>query len=74
MNVKILNSSGTRYYLSPELCNGSKGYSSKSDVWALGCVLCEILSLKQAFRGSNPLAVARNIDKYVCDYIAYSVR
>ena len=32
---------GTPYYLSPELIEGAKGgYSYKSDVWSLGCVLC----------------------------------
>ena len=30
---------GTPYYMSPELCEG-KPYNDKSDVWALGCVLC----------------------------------
>lgn len=31
---------GTPFYLSPELVQG-QGYDQKSDVWALGCVLCE---------------------------------
>jgi len=31
---------GTPYYMSPELIN-SERYDYKSDVWALGCVLCE---------------------------------
>ena len=39
---------GTPCYISPELCEG-KPYNAKSDVWALGCVLYELCSLKRAF-------------------------
>ncbi len=36
---------GTPCYISPELCEG-KAYGQKSDVWALGCVLYEMCTLK----------------------------
>ncbi len=36
---------GTPCYISPELCEG-KPYNQKSDVWALGCVLYEMCTLK----------------------------
>ncbi|KOB73154.1 NIMA-related kinase 8, partial [Operophtera brumata] len=39
---------GTPYYLAPELCEG-KPYDSKSDVWALGCLLYEMCTHKRAF-------------------------
>ncbi|XP_037799318.1 serine/threonine-protein kinase Nek8-like [Penaeus monodon] len=39
---------GTPCYLSPELCQ-EKPYNQKSDIWALGCVLYEMLTLKRAF-------------------------
>ena len=39
---------GTPFYFSPELCEG-KAYNNKSDVWALGCVLFEILTLDVPF-------------------------
>ena len=39
---------GTPCYISPELCEG-KPYNTKSDVWALGCVLYELCALKRAF-------------------------
>lgn len=40
---------GTPYYMSPELINHSK-YNYKVDVWSIGCVLYEIILLKQAFK------------------------
>lgn len=39
---------GTPYYMSPELCQGSK-YNFKSDIWAMGCVLFEVLTLTRTF-------------------------
>jgi NIMA (never in mitosis gene a)-related kinase 1/4/5 len=57
---KVLNSEtemastviGTPYYLSPELCEDMP-YNHKSDIWALGCVLYELTTLKHAFDGRN---------------------
>ncbi|XP_030836865.1 serine/threonine-protein kinase Nek1 isoform X2 [Strongylocentrotus purpuratus] len=43
---------GTPYYLSPEMCE-NKPYNNKSDIWALGCVLYETLTLKHAFEAGN---------------------
>lgn len=43
---------GTPCYISPELCEG-KPYNQKSDIWALGCVLYELTSLKRAFEAAN---------------------
>ena len=40
---------GTPYYMSPELINHSK-YNYKVDIWSIGCVLYEIILLKQAFK------------------------
>ncbi|KAG7510417.1 serine serine/threonine-protein kinase Nek9 [Solea senegalensis] len=45
---------GTPYYMSPELCQGSK-YNFKSDIWAMGCVLYEVLTLTRTFDATNPL-------------------
>ena len=39
---------GTPYYMSPEIME-SKPYDFKSDLWALGCVMYEIMSLRHAF-------------------------
>lgn len=43
---------GTPSYISPELCEG-KPYNQKSDIWALGCVLYELASLRRAFEAQN---------------------
>ncbi|KAM8920782.1 serine/threonine-protein kinase Nek9 isoform 5-T5 [Pelodytes ibericus] len=45
---------GTLYYMSPEICQGVK-YSFKSDIWAVGCVLYELLTLTRTFDATNPL-------------------
>eukprot|EP00899_Mesostigma_viride_P019612 jgi/Mesvir1/27652/Mv07379-RA.3 len=48
---------GTPFYLSPEVCEG-KPYNGKSDVWSLGCVFFELLTLRRAFDGTSlPMVV-----------------
>lgn len=56
---------GTPYYMSPEIfCN--KPYSFQSDVWALGCCMCEIATLKHAFHaGSFTSLVQRVLNRKV---------
>ena len=53
---------GTPCYISPELCEG-KPYNQKSDIWALGCVLYELATLKRAFEASNLPALVLKIMK-----------
>lgn len=43
---------GTPYYLSPEICQ-EKPYNHKSDVWSLGCILYEMLTLNHAFDSNS---------------------
>mmetsp|Transcript_2907 Transcript_2907/g.374 ORF Transcript_2907/g.374 Transcript_2907/m.374 type:complete len:129 (+) Transcript_2907:262-648(+) len=58
--AKVLNNSaafahtmvGTPYYLSPELCE-ERPYNVKSDIWALGCVLYELCTLRPPFEATN---------------------
>ena len=43
---------GTPYYASPEVWK-DKPYDHKSDVWSLGCVLYEMITLKPPFRAKD---------------------
>ena len=59
LNVsKILNKSlghtqtGTPYYASPEVWNNSP-YDCKSDIWSLGCILYEMLTLNPPFHADD---------------------
>jgi serine/threonine-protein kinase len=47
---------GTPDYISPEQVNGKPG-DARSDVYAVGVMLYEMLTGKTPFRGSNPFAV-----------------
>ncbi|XP_023224641.1 serine/threonine-protein kinase Nek8-like [Centruroides sculpturatus] len=51
---------GTPCYISPELCEG-KPYNQKSDIWALGCTLYELLTLKRPFEATNLPALVMKI-------------
>lgn len=39
---------GTPYYLSPEICQ-DQPYNQRSDIWSLGCMLYEMVTLNHAF-------------------------
>jgi len=46
--------------MSPEMCEG-KPYDTKSDVWALGCLMFELAALKPPFQAPNQALLARKI-------------
>ena len=41
----------TLWYRAPELLLGSKSFNNKIDVWAIGCIMLEMLSGAVAFQG-----------------------
>ncbi len=51
---------GTPYYLSPELCQ-DKPYDNKSDMWAVGVVLYELMMLRHPFTEDSMMALVRRI-------------
>lgn len=53
---------GTPYYLAPELVRGL-AYSRPADVWAAGCVLYEMVTLRRPFAGSNIGELVMNITR-----------
>ena len=59
-NDHAMTVQGTPYYMSPEVCQ-NKPYTYTSDVWALGCILYELCTLKHAFSGENLLGLVFKI-------------
>jgi NIMA (never in mitosis gene a)-related kinase 1/4/5 len=51
---------GTPIYLSPEVVEG-RGYGNKADVWSLGVILYELMTLKRPFSGSSIPSLVRRI-------------
>jgi len=43
---------GTPYYCSPEIVKGVM-YDKRVDIWALGCILCEMMTMDYAFISEN---------------------
>lgn len=56
---------GSSNYMAPEMLEGRE-YDSRCDVWALGCVLYELVQRKRAFEGSSELAVYHKICSVIC--------
>lgn len=46
--------------MSPEQINEAE-YNEKTDIWSLGCVIYEMVSLKPPFRATNPITLASKI-------------
>ena len=56
---------GTPYYLSPEMLAGEP-YGKPADVWALGVVLFELLTLQRPFAAPNMFVLMRKVS--ACQY------
>ena len=48
----LYTQTGTPYYASPEVWR-DEAYDIKSDIWSLGCVLYEMITLKPPFRADD---------------------
>lgn len=51
---------GTPYYMSPEQIH-EREYDEKTDIWSMGCVIYELVSLVPPFTAKNHLALAEKI-------------
>jgi serine/threonine protein kinase len=51
---------GTPLYFSPEICEG-RPYDTKSDIWALGCLMYELATMRPPFHAQNQIALAKKI-------------
>mmetsp|Transcript_16338 Transcript_16338/g.25249 ORF Transcript_16338/g.25249 Transcript_16338/m.25249 type:complete len:388 (+) Transcript_16338:778-1941(+) len=51
---------GTPYFMAPEVCKGEQ-YGAKADVWAMGVIIYELMTLKKPFDGNNITAVFDSI-------------
>eukprot|EP00936_MAST-01D_sp_MAST-1D-sp1_P000627 g627.t1 len=64
---------GTPYNMSPELCE-NRAYDEKSDMWALGCVLYELITLRKAFEGKSIGALVLRIVRGEYDKLRQRLR
>lgn len=53
---------GTPYYASPEVWR-DEPYDKKSDIWSLGCVLYETVTLQPPFRASDMQGLYKKVTK-----------
>ncbi|KAK7399343.1 hypothetical protein VNO78_10525 [Psophocarpus tetragonolobus] len=59
--LKPLSDNGvvvTIWYRAPELLLGAKHYTSAVDMWAVGCIFAELLTLKPLFQGAEVKATS----------------
>lgn len=62
---------GTPYYASPEVWK-DKPYDNKSDIWSLGCVLYEMITLLPPFRATSMQGLSQKVIKGVYTPISSS--
>jgi len=59
---------GTPYYASPEVWK-DKPYDNKSDIWSLGCVLYEMITLLPPFRATSMQGLSLKVTRGIYDPI-----
>jgi mitogen-activated protein kinase len=59
----ITNYVATRWYRAPELMLSDKIYDKSVDLWALGCIICELYGRKPLFIGKDQLHQIQQIMK-----------
>ncbi|GAA0149486.1 non-receptor serine/threonine protein kinase [Lithospermum erythrorhizon] len=54
-NGALTSCVGTRWFRAPELLYGSTNYGPEVDLWSLGCIFAELLSLESLFPGTSDI-------------------
>ena len=67
----------TRWYRAPELMLKKSNYSFGVDIFALGCVLAELIKLKPLFPGKNEIdqlfLIFEQLGKFILYYIELEI-
>ncbi|PKA54438.1 Cyclin-dependent kinase F-1 [Apostasia shenzhenica] len=59
---------GTRWFRAPELLYGSTNYGIEVDLWSLGCIFAELLSLEPLFPGTSDIDQLSRIIRVLGDF------
>ncbi|KAI3443763.1 hypothetical protein Pfo_000428 [Paulownia fortunei] len=54
-NGPLTSCVGTRWFRAPELLYGSTSYGLEIDLWSVGCIFAELLSLEPIFQGNSDI-------------------
>jgi NUAK family, SNF1-like kinase len=52
-DVEVTNTAGSALFFAPEVCKGTKYKGKKSDIWALGVTLYQMVYKRYPFAGHN---------------------
>ena len=58
----VYTQTGTPYYASPEVWQ-DKPYDNRSDIWSLGCVMYEMITLRPPFTASSMQELSIKVKK-----------
>jgi len=61
-NLHCFTKIGTPYFMSPEQ-NNADFYDKKTDIWSLGCILYELITLEKPFEANNIIMLNQKIKK-----------
>ena len=71
--ISSMREVATRWYRAPELLYGARRYTEGVDLWAVGCILGELLNCSPLFPGENDLDQARRriFVRFVSHYVSF---